>query len=614
MEVYQRNQQKVAQCYFCGEEMSPSQLEMHVKTCGCVLEPCPENCGLYVQRQYKNHHSSWCKKDPSKQPYVQNLRADLEGMRDQLEQEMIRRRQQMESYVEQMEKYNQKMARTEELNMKLIDAVTGIRKLVNDEQCARLKDILEVKTSVSEASKVIMQLKFTVNQTRVDVEELRNDLHTNEQYEKMYEQFQEWKRKQDEVVSGMRVALDKNVHAEINKLHNDNVIRSKSVNDLLDLNEVIIDTQDKYTEQIYQLEVDLKEFKKFLAEENIMISGIWREQLEEIKSLKVKFEQIEAAIQSLSEEQKTIKEKINHMENFSKDLNNLNTGSEKLKLSETAINEELVKELIEERNEFRKRLEDLEVLNKPNERSFSTDTSLSIFDDTIVKQQNEIAQRLETLEKLTTEVHNCGKRSSTSTNNEPNDLPVIVNELTSEQSIIKRRLESLEALTQELEEVKYKLSSNKLPNLGPAASINGRIMWTISNFGNKLEETKETRTQIESQCFYTSESGYKLQLRAYLNGIGQWEGRHMIVSLHVLPTQWDSRLVWPCRLKVIFCLRDQDPIHRKAKDLVKSFTSNPAAKGFESACLQMFIPHRTLYTKSYLKNDVIIIDVRAHPL
>ncbi|XP_054276763.1 TNF receptor-associated factor 4-like [Macrosteles quadrilineatus] len=145
-------------------------------------------------------------------------------------------------------------------------------------------------------------------------------------------------------------------------------------------------------------------------------------------------------------------------------------------------------------------------------------------------------------------------------------------------------------------------------------SINGRLMWTISNFNARLEESKENKSQIESPCFYTSDCGYKLQLRAYLNGVGQWEGRHMIVSLHVLSSQWDNRLAWPCRMKVILCLRDQEQINRKAKDIMKSFTSSPAQKGFENPCLQMFIPHRTLYTRSYLKTDVVIIDVKTLPI
>lgn len=49
----------------------------------------------------------------------------------------------------------------------------------------------------------------------------------------------------------------------------------------------------------------------------------------------------------------------------------------------------------------------------------------------------------------------------------------------------------------------------------------------------------------------------------------------------------------------------------QAKDIVKSFNSSPASKGFDAPCLQMFIPHRTLYTRSYLKNNVIIIEVKT---
>lgn len=335
----------------------------------------------------------------------------------------------------------------------------------------RLKDILEVKTNLSEASKVITQLKFTLNQTRVDVEDLRNDIQANEQYEKMYNQFQEWKKTQEEIVSGLRIALDKNVQEEINKIHKDNFVRSKSVNDLLDLNEVIIDTQDVYTDQIYQLEEEVKGFKKFLAEENIMISGLWKEQLDEIKKLKLKLDENESIIQNVVTEQKVIRGKVEQFESSNQNLNNLNTGKEKV--VQKSFNEDVIKELIDDRNIFKEKLKSLEKLNSSKDRTKNTDSSLSTVDETIVKQQNEIAKRLEILEKLTTAIqNNCDKRNSTSTNNEQNEIPVVMNELSSEQAVIKRRLEMLEIKTYNQEEVN---SNNKmLSRQDSSVFINGK--------------------------------------------------------------------------------------------------------------------------------------------
>lgn len=352
---------------------------------------------------------------------------------------------------------------------------SGIRKLVNDEQCARLTDVLEVKTNISESAKVITQLKFTLNQARVDVEELRNEIQSNEQYEKMYDQFLEWKKKQDEIVTGIKITMSKDIQSEINKLHKDNVMRSKSVNDLLDLNEVIIDNQDSYTEQIFKLEEDVRGFRKFLAEENIMISGIWREQSEEVKSLKSKFEETEKAMSNLVDEQKKIKDRLEHIEISSKDLNQ---GSDQIKVLERTMSEDLIKELLDDRKLFKEKLESLELQTKPEaERTFSTDTSLSVFDETIVKQQEEIANRLEMLEKLTTEIqNNCNKRSSTSTNNEQSETPVAINELSSEQAVIKRRLEMLEMITHELEEAK---TNKKLLRSDSTVSINGNCFFVL---------------------------------------------------------------------------------------------------------------------------------------
>lgn len=98
--------------------------QIHVKHCGCVLEPCPDSCGLYVQRQYKSHHSNWCKKEPTRQ-YWQSTKAEMLRLRDQLQQESGERRRQTEEFTQQLNRYQEKTARTEELNLKLIDAVTG---------------------------------------------------------------------------------------------------------------------------------------------------------------------------------------------------------------------------------------------------------------------------------------------------------------------------------------------------------------------------------------------------------------------------------------------------------------------------------------------------------
>lgn len=45
---------------------------------------------------------------------------------------------------------------------------------------------------------------------------------------------------------------------------------------------------------------------------------------------------------------------------------------------------------------------------------------------------------------------------------------------------------------------------------------------------------------------------------AYLNGLGKWKGRNLIMTMHVLKGEWDPLLEWPCNLPTTVILRDQN--------------------------------------------------------
>lgn len=53
------------------------------------------------------------------------MKSELESLKDKLDQEIKERKIQTEEYMKQLQVYQQKMEKTEDLNMKLIDAVTG---------------------------------------------------------------------------------------------------------------------------------------------------------------------------------------------------------------------------------------------------------------------------------------------------------------------------------------------------------------------------------------------------------------------------------------------------------------------------------------------------------
>lgn len=623
MEAYSRgNHQPYTQCYFCGEEIPTNELELHVKHCGLVLEPCPDNCGLYVQRQYKTHHANWCKKDPrhytqTLETQLRKVKSELESVHLSIESERNLRLQLQADWAYQFSKCCQRFQKAEELNNKVVTALNGIKNLMAEDRQARSRDFNEVKTNLANVCKIVSQLKFTITQTKLEVEEIKNnsnDLEQRKELQIFINNFEMWRQKYENVITSLKETLDKDIHAEINRLHKDNVTRSKSVNDLLDLNEIIIDSQDKYSEQIKIWEEDIARFKKFLTEENIMISGVWYEQLQDVKKLKSQFDTMADIVKELAEEQVLIRERLDMLE---KTVSNVsNKYNEAQDISE---NENTLKELLDDITQVKKRLEHLENLSEEKNNTHSTEKCNGVLvtniEQNFVKELDSITKRLEHLENSSQKekvpvITKCHLSKQ-------ND---VLDDLTSEHLVFRKRLERLESFvetqrsgsTSDYEKVVKEVKTKEKPKSTSApASTNGRLIWAISNFTERMRMSKESNMVLNSPVFYSSEFGYKLQLRAYLNGIGQWKGRHMIVSLHVLPSEWDSLLQWPCRLQVTICLRDQVPIQRKAKDIIKCFSSSAVDRDSDHKGLQMFIPHRTLAEHSYLKDDIVILEVKV---
>lgn len=147
-----------------------------------------------------------------------------------------------------------------------------------------------------------------------------------------------------------------------------------------------------------------------------------------------------------------------------------------------------------------------------------------------------------------------------------------------------------------------------------AASTNGRIVWRIDRYKEKMSEAKENDSALYSPVFYSKEYGYTLRIELFLNGRGQWKDRHIIGCLRVENGKWDPLLDWPCVLRATAILRDQDNPANDLRKLVKAVghdkdTANDVDK--ESG-LYMFIPHTTLSRyPGYMRNNVLFLDVQV---
>ena len=145
-----------------------------------------------------------------------------------------------------------------------------------------------------------------------------------------------------------------------------------------------------------------------------------------------------------------------------------------------------------------------------------------------------------------------------------------------------------------------------------ASTHNGAFLWRIPEVRRRIRDAKIGHiTSIYSPPFYTGRNGYKMCIRAYLNGDGSGEGTHLSIFFVLMKGEYDPLLQWPFESKVSLVLVDQDHM----KHLVQTFKPNAQSSSFQrpktdmnvaSGCPE-FADLSILENTSYVKDDVMYI-------
>ena len=110
-----------------------------------------------------------------------------------------------------------------------------------------------------------------------------------------------------------------------------------------------------------------------------------------------------------------------------------------------------------------------------------------------------------------------------------------------------------------------------------ASTHNGAFLWRIPEVRRRIRDAKIGRiTSIYSPPFYTGRNGYKMCIRAYLNGDGSGEGTHLSIFFVLMKGEYDPLLQWPFESKVSLILVDQDHM----KHLVQTFKAQCTIQQF----------------------------------
>ena len=140
---------------------------------------------------------------------------------------------------------------------------------------------------------------------------------------------------------------------------------------------------------------------------------------------------------------------------------------------------------------------------------------------------------------------------------------------------------------------------------------NGTLLWRIEDVARKRRDAVQQRGSLYSPPFYTGRNGYKMCIRAYLNGDGSGHTTHLSLFFVLMKGEYDALLKWPFDYEVSMILVSQN----QQAHLVQTFKPNPESSSFQrpqtemnvaSGCPQ-FAKLSVLDDEDYVKEDVMYI-------
>ncbi|XP_048512524.1 TNF receptor-associated factor 5 [Athalia rosae] len=244
-----------APCYFCSEFIEERYIMEHIKHCGAVLEECPEKCGAYIPRfNLKSHHAQ-CSSTRIKTISHTNA-TEVPKSIDETWKERV-------------------MSVLNLMRTAILDGKREQKKL--EEKLTLSLETIRSKETALEAVK--NKLTEANNRTRLSDGEVDFRLNRVEQA---------FTHIDEQLSLNFKQTYDQLELLE-NKFKDEEIIRKSNT--------------DEWRKEIDAL-------KKFLAQENAMISSVWHEQLKQIHDLKLELEMRCKASKELVKTQDILSEKI----------------------------------------------------------------------------------------------------------------------------------------------------------------------------------------------------------------------------------------------------------------------------------------------------------------
>ena len=170
-------------------------------------------------------------------------------------------------------------------------------------------------------------------------------------------------------------------------------------------------------------------------------------------------------------------------------------------------------------------------------------------------------------------------------------------------------MKSVEELQRTTSMMKVHISELELQLQASLASTHtGSFLWRIPEVARRKRDAFEGRiTSIYSPPFYSGRNGYKMCIRAYLNGDGIGFNTHLSVFFVLMRGEYDPLLKWPFESKVSLVLVDQNMRQHivQTSPESSSFQRSRSDMNVASGCPQF--AKLSALDEGYVENDVLFL-------
>lgn len=150
----------------------------------------------------------------------------------------------------------------------------------------------------------------------------------------------------------------------------------------------------------------------------------------------------------------------------------------------------------------------------------------------------------------------------------------------------------------------------------------GVYVWKVNDLSRRMREARMGRTlSLYSPPFYTSPHGYRVCLRAYLNGDGSGRGTHVSLYIVIMKSEYDDLLTWPFSHNITLSLINQVDPMKNEKSLTHKFDPSPSSSSFKkpedtfniASGFPEFAPISVLNDPLFVRSDTMYFRIKLTP-